>query len=486
MHNMYNMRHYLSAFWSRVAGSALCDLVELFGDMVSKPELEDLDTKPNFYPRDRVFNQWRTFWMFVGQVLSVDQSCREALRKAQVWLCLNNNDYNKMNKNKKKKENISSNTAAYCKARGRLIQKYMDNVNQEVIEKQQSQVTPDHLWCGKDVKIVDGSSVSMPDTRENQELYPQPSGQKKGCGFPVMRIVVMFSLATGLMLACRKGSLKVSERNLWRRMWNVYRQGDVVLADCGFCSYADYWLLSEKKVDCVMRIHQARKNNKVIRRFNKNDHLVEWERGGASSRPKWLSKEQWEEIPHSMSVRLVNINVDIPGFRTKKIIVATTLLDDKKYPLQAIGQLYLRRWLGELFIRDIKTTMRMNVLRCKSPELVHKELTIFMIAYNFLRSLIWQAALNNGIEHYRISFAGTIATVRQWAPILAASDGYKKKARLFEALMEVLATDLIPIRKEPRREPRAIKRRTNSNYQLLTKPRQEFLEIPHRHKYRKI
>jgi hypothetical protein len=130
------------------------------------------------YPRDRVFNQWRTFWMFVGQVLSVNQTCREALRKAQVWLCLNNN--NDKNNNKKK-ENVSSNTAAYCKARGRLIQKYLDKVNQEVIEKQQSLVTPDHLWCGRDVKIVDGSSVSMPDTSENQELYPQPSGQKKGC-----------------------------------------------------------------------------------------------------------------------------------------------------------------------------------------------------------------------------------------------------------------------------------------------------------------
>lgn len=254
-----------------------------------------------------------------------------------------------------------------------------------------------------------------------------------------MRIVVMFSLATGLILACRKGSLHVSERTLWHRMWDVYQQGDVVLADCGFCSYADYWLLSQRKVDCVMRIHQARKNNKVIKRFNKNDYLVEWQRGGSSSRPKWLTKEQWKEIPQSMTVRLVNINVDIPAFRTKNIIVATTLLDNKKYPPQAIAHLYLQRWLGELFIKDIKTTMRMNVLRCKTPEMVHKEITIFMIAYNFIRSLIWQAALNNGIAPYRISFAGTIATIRQWAPILAVIDGYKKKSTITRCINGVIS-----------------------------------------------
>ena len=488
MHNMYNMRHHLSAFWSRLTGSTLCELSDLFADKVPQPELEYLDVKPIVYPRDRIFTQWRTFWIFTGQVLSADQTCREALRKAQVWIYLDNikNEEKKNKKKKKKNEMISSGTSAYSKARGRLNPDYLDKVNEKVIEKSQSQIKPEHLWCGRDVKIVDGSSVSMPDTEENQELYPQPSGQKKGCGFPVMRIVVMFSLATGLMLACRKGSLKESERILWHQMWDVYQKGDVVLADRGFCSYADYWLLSEREVDCVMRLHQKRKNNKLIKKFNKNDRLVEWERGGASSRPKWLTKEQWNEIPQSMMVRLVDINVDIPGFRTKNIIVATTLLDNKKYPPQAIAHLYLQRWLGELFIRDIKTTMRMNVLRCKTPEMVYKELTIFMIVYNFIRSLIWQAALNNGIKPYRISFAGTIATIRQWAPILAAIDGYKKKARLLDALMDLLATDVIPIRKEPRREPRAIKRRTNSNYQLLTKPRQEFIEIPHRHKYRKI
>jgi len=481
------MRHHLSAFWNRLAGSTLCELSDLFADKVPEPELEYLDVKPIVYRRDRIFTPWRTFWMFTGQILSATQTCREALRKAQVWICLDNIKNEKKNKNKKKNkknEKISPRTPAYCKARGRLNPEYLDNVNQKVIDKHQSQVKTDHLWCGKDVKIVDGSSVSMPDTRENQKLYPQPSGQKKGCGFPVMRIVVMFSLATGLMLACRKGSLKVSERILWHQMWDAYQEGDVVLADRGFCSYADYWLLSERKIDCVMRLHQARKNNKLIKRFNKNDRLVEWERGGASSRPKWLTKEQWNEIPQSMTVRLVNINVDIPGFRTKNITVATTLLDNEKYPPQVIADLYLQRWLCELFIRDIKTTMRMNVLRCKTPEMIRKELTVFMIVYNLIRGLIWQAVLNKGIEPYRISFAGTIATIRQWAPILAAIDGYKKK-RLLDALMELLATDVIPIR-EPRREPRAIKRRTNSNYQLLTKPRQKFIEIPHRHKYRKM
>jgi hypothetical protein len=357
-----------------------------------------------------------------------------------------------------------------------------------VIEQQQNQVsliTPHHLWYGREVKIVDGSSVSMPDTEENQRLYPQPSGQKEGCGFPVMRLVVNFSLTSGMVLDYRKGDLHVHERTLWRQMWDGYQAGDVVLADCGFCSLADFWLLSERKVDSVMRIHQARKDKKIIKRFNKNDYLVQWDKGKYSDAPNWMTYEQWEQIPQSITVRQVKVTVDLPGVRTKNYTLATTLLDSKKYPPQALADLYRRRWMAELFLKDIKTTMRMDILRCKTPGMIHKELTIFIIAYNLIRSLIWKAALNKGIDPYRISFAGAMATIRQWTPLLATIKGHKKKRRFIESFMEVLAEDIIPTRKRPRREPRAIKRRLNSNYQLLTKPRHEFVEIPHRHRYKK-
>jgi hypothetical protein len=210
--------------------------------------------------------------------------------------------------------------------------------------------------------------------------------------------------------------------------------------------------------------------------------LVEWTKG---KRPKWLTKKQWLTVPKTMIVRQVKIAVDIPGFRTRNITVATTLLDNKKYPTAALSDLYRRRWMVELFFRDMKTTMRMDVLRCKTPELVHKELTIFIIAYNLIRSMIFQAGLNKGIDPYHISMAGTIAIIRQWTPILAANKDIGIKKKIILEILELVAKETLPHRKEQRSYARAIKRRSNCKYQLLTKPRHQFKEIPHRSKYRK-
>lgn len=325
----------------------------------------------------------------------------------------------------------------------------------------------------------------MPDTAANQELYPQPSGQKKGCGFPVMRIVAVFSLVTGLMLACRKSSLHVHERILWHDVWGCFDEGDVALGDRGFCSFADYWILQQKKVDCVMRLHQRRKEDKIIKKFNKNDYLVQWKKGKESSAPDWVRPKQWEQMPQEMTVRHVRVNVRVPGFRTKELTIATTLLNNKEYPAHALAELYRRRWMAELFLRDVKTTMHMDILRCKTPDMVHKELTIFIIAYNLIRSVIWNAAMKEGIDPYKISFKGAMDTIRQWTPIIAMIKEREEKVQAIDALIETIAANKIPIRKKLRREPRAIKRRQNSNYQLLTKPRNEFIEIQHRHSYTK-
>jgi len=472
----------LSSFWNRFAGSALSELVELFGNKIHLPEVPPLRQVPKgkkvrdkYEWRDRIFNQWRTFWLSLAQVFSLGQTCNEALKKAQVWLWC------------EAKKIISSNTSAYCQSRNRLNPVYLDEIHQRLVEQTERRIPSKSLWYGRHVKVVDGSSVSMPDTEENQKLYPQPSSQKKGCGFPVMRIVAMFSLVTGIMLACRKGSLHIHERTLWHQMWDCYQKDDVVLADCGFCSFADYYLLKEKEVDCVMRLHQRRKEKNIVKKFNSNDYLVRWEKGTRSQKPNWMSEEQWEQLPKTMIVRHVKVVVDIPGFRTKKLTLATTLLDPKAYPPHALADLYRRRWMAELFLRDIKTTMRMKVLRSKTPEMIQKELTTFIIAYNLIRSFIWESALNKGIDPYRISFKGAIASIIQWTSLLANITDINEKRQCIDALMQVIAADLLPIRKKTRIriEPRAIKRRPNASFQLLTKPRHEFTEIPHRHKYKK-
>lgn len=343
-------------------------------------------------------------------------------------------------------------------------------------------VKPGDFWCGRPVYLLDGTSLSMPDTKLNQGKYPQPSGQKKGCGFPVMRMVASFSLTTGGLLSHREGALNVHERILWHEMWGDYKQGDIVLADCGFCAFADYALLRQRGVDCVMALHQAREEKTVIKELNKNDRLVQWQK--PKKRMAWITQEQWDTLPKEMTVRHINITVAIPGYRTKNLVIATTLLDEKKYPTQALADLYLQRWLVELFFRDIKTTMRMDILRCKTPEMVKKELALFIIAYNLIRILIWEAVLKNGGNPLRISVAGTIAIIRQWAPLLTMIEEQDQKLKLIQGMMQLIAAEILPNRRHRAGQPRAIKRRMK-NYQLLSKPRGEFTETANRHKYKK-
>jgi hypothetical protein len=339
--------------------------------------------------------------------------------------------------------------------------------------------------------VVDGSSVSMPDTPQNQALYPQPSGQEEGCGFPVMKIVASFSLATGMLLEWCKSSLDVHDKILWQEMWDSYQEGDVVLGDRAFCGFADFFMLSEKNVDCVMRLHQARKapepdkeDGKIIKKFSKNDYLVQWQKGRLCDRPDWVTEELWRRMPETITVRYIISTIDNPGFRTRKVMLATTLLDPETYPAHALADLYRRRWMAELFLRDMKTTMRMDVLRCKTPEMIHKELTVFIIAYNLIRSLIWQTASIKAMDPYRISFTAAMTTFRQWAIILTTIKNYKQKKKFTNLLIELLAKDIVPVRKEPKREPRAVKRRPK-NYQRMTKPRHQFKEVPHRSDYKK-
>ena len=400
--------------------------------------------------------------------MSDDGSCREALRKFLAWLFL------------EKGKTASPNTAAYCKARSRLRQKDIEDVHGQILRKTQEENKEKFLWHGRDVKVIDGSSVSMPDTPENQKAYPQPGSQKPGCGFPVMRIVAIFSLATGTLLALAKDALSVHERDLFRRLWHMFEPGDVALADRGFCSFAEIYNLSLRGVDCVIINQQARMvGQTLINRFYKHDCLIEWHK--TTSCPAWLTKEQWRAMPERITLREIKVVVQAPGFRTNKIIIVTTLLDPKAYPAQAFAQLYLMRWRAELYLRDIKTTMGMDILKCKSPEMVKKELWMHIIAYNLIRAVMTEAAVAYNVSICSISFKGTAGTIRQWSRVLAKRDLTEHQRNdLYGILLYYIAKDKNPYRPN-RVEPRAKKRRPKA-YQLLTKPRKIFKEISHRGK----
>jgi hypothetical protein len=415
------------------------------------------------------FPPTRTFWLFLSQALAADGSCREVLRWFLAWLFAEEG------------KTASPNTAAYCKARARLpldgLRQTSRRIAHKILER-----AGGRLWCGRTVKVADGSGLSMPDTPQNQEAWPQSPKAKTGCSFPVMRVVALFSLATGAMIDIAHGPLRLSERALLRGLWPRLEGGDVLLADRGFGGFAEFFLLSRRGVDCLMRKNARRKNAGVIKRISGNDRIVLWRKSGPC--PRWLDRKSWEGMPESMAVREVTVHVQNPGFRTETIHVTTTLLDHRQYPEQEIAGLCRRRWNAELFLRDIKTTMGMDVLSCKTPEMVEKELWIHVIAYNLIRAVMAEAALKHGVDQGRISFKGVVCAIRQWAPLMAGQGlSSKERLDLYEVMLYYITKDKLPLR-PGRFEPRAKKRRPK-NYQLLNKPRGEFREIHHRNRYKK-
>jgi hypothetical protein len=232
-----------------------------------------------------------------------------------------------------------------------------------------------------------------------------------------------------------------------------------------------------------MRKHQARtKGSKRLRRLAKGDYLVEWSKG--KDRPRWMKQSLWKATPWVMTLREIEFIVGVPGFRTEKVTVVTTLLDHKLYRTEDFADLYRRRWMAELFLRDIKTTLGAEVLRCKSPAMVRKELKMFIIAYNLIRALMYEAAFVHGVCRFSLSLKGTISKVRQWAPVMAFAPLSRRRLReMKERLLEYLARDLLPDRPD-RTDVRAIKRRPKP-YPLLNKPREIFRERAHRNRYQK-
>lgn len=417
--------------------------------------------------RKRLFAPATTFWLFLTQVLSADGSCQEVLSRFLAELF------------HREKKTASPNTAAYCQARARLKLREIKGVARELAGRIEAQGER-WLWNERRVRVVDGTGLSMPDTPSNQRAWPQQKG-KPGCSFPVMRLVGLFSLATGALISVAYGALTESETALMRTLWPLLAPGDVLLADRGFSSFAEWVLLGRRGVDCVMRKNARRKNAAVIETLGPNDRIVEWRKSGR--RPGWMDEPTWRGLPESMIVREVKVTVDVPGFRTQIVWVVTTLLDDKKFSAADLAALYRRRWRVEICFRDIKITMGMDVLRCKTRAMVEKELWMRVIAYNLIRALMTEAAREHGENPERLSFKGTVAALRQWSPLLAQTGiGPGERQRIYAVLLHYIAQAKVPHRPN-RVEPRAKKRRPK-NYQLLNKPRQEFKEIMHRNKYR--
>ena len=258
----------------------------------------------------------------------------------------------------------------------------------------------------------------------------------------------------------------------------------MLVGDAGFCAYALMAELKVRGVDSVFRLHQKRpKDMRRGKKLGKDDRLQVWSKPAQRPAGSPWKKRVWNKLPAQIEVRIVRVKIERKGFRTRCLWIATTCTDPVRYPAQQLAELYYRRWSIELFYRDIKTTMHMEVMRTKSPDMVRKELLMHAIAYNALRALILESASEHQQELGRISFKGAADLLRQWLPQAAARHEQPRKlAEWYDELLEAIASVQNPLR-PGRREPRAKKRRPKS-YQLLTKPRHKFKEIPHRERYR--
>ena len=432
------------------------------GDLVPDHLLPRAPSQAN--SRRRLFTPLVTFWAFLAQVLA-GSSCREAVRGLLAQLPVRPGDALDA------LSACSANTAAYCRARARLPLAMLEKICASLATRLASEMPMDALWCGRRVRLIDGSTASMPDTAENQARWPQSSCQQPGCGFPALRMVGLFCLHSGALLQRLHGALKDSEQSMARQLWRRLEKEDVLLGDRGFCSYMDIYQLLCCGVDTVLRLHAGRNPDfHRDQRLGHNDGLRTW------SRPRRdrlaCTDEEYAALPPTLTVRYVRLQETVPGFRSQKIVTVTTLLDPVRYPPSALLDLYRRRWRIETHWDECKTTLRLDILRCRQPSMIEKEVLLHAIAYNLVRALMQRAAITHHQPVERISFKGTLDTLHQFTAVLhAVAAQPRKHAALLAHCLHIIAADPLPDRPN-RVEPRVVKRRPKA-YDRLKVPRHQ-------------
>ena len=398
-----------------------------------------------------------TLWAFLAQVLSKEKSCLAAVARVlvlRVALGL---------------PPCASETGAYCKARAKLPESFLQRLCYDVAEQVESQAPSTWLWKDRHVYLGDGSTLSMPDTGPNQEAYPQPRTQKPGLGFPILRVVVLLALATGVLSGAALGPYlgkSQGEPALLRTLLGRLRPGDVLLGDR---YYGSYWLVAlaqQAGLDVVFRQHQCRASDfRRGTRLGREDHVVVWAK---PKRPDWLDEASYQALPETLTVRELRVHVAVPGYRTQDVTVVTTLLDAEAYPKEEVAELYRARWHVELDLRAIKAHLHMDVLRCKTPAMVRKEIWAHCLAYNLTRRVLAAAAQDKGLPPRYLSFLGAVQTLNEfrWLLVTAAA---ADRGRYVRVLWLAIASHGVGDRPE-RCEPRAVKRRPKP-LRYLNQPR---------------
>jgi hypothetical protein len=437
-----------------------------FADILTEASIQEVLNEYGVQYRDRMFSPVTTIWGFLSQVLSQDHSCRDAVSRIIAHRAANGTTM------------CSPNTASYCNARSRIPTSVLTTLATRTADELQTIAADRWKWNGRSVFILDGSSVSMPDTAENQAMYPQPPQQAAGLGFPLARIAVLLSLATGachnLAIASYQGK-GTGETSLFRRMYDTLKPGDVVLADALFDDYFIACELRDRGIDLVARARYQRTGS-VVAESRPDGEILVWQR---PNKPRGMTGEQYRSYPKQLLMRQVTVDARDKNNRVRQFEVVTTILTPSIDGRQ-IGALYEHRWEGEVDIRSIKCTMQMDILRCKTPDMVHKEIWTHLLAYNLLRTVIAVAANESDIEPRKVSFKGAKQALTAFAPKIEAAQP-EDRGKLIDAMLTTIAYHRVGDR-PGRWEPRARKRRPKPAARL-TQPR-HIAKLPqHRSKW---
>jgi hypothetical protein len=429
-----------------------------FGDVLSEERIEEIVAETGVKFRDRIYTPITTMLTYLWQVLHPDQACKGAVAKLAAQRAAQG------------MKPCSTKTGGYCTARKRLPEELPAQLARETGQRLHERSPKEPLLRGRPIKVFDGSTVTMPDTKANQQAFPQHPRQKPGVGFPIARVAVLFSLVCGAVLQWDlrryKGKAQ-SELSMLAEMLADLSPGDIVLADRYLCVYCMFALFFGKNVDLTTRLHQARKADfRRGRRLGKDDHLVEWSKPACC--PPWMSKAVFALLPVALTLREVRIRIARPGFRTKSLVVVTSLLDADLYPAAELAEAYRMRWQAELNFRSLKQVMQMDYLRTKTPERVRTEIAMHLLAYNLIHTVMAQAAQRRRCSSREISFKTAVQMLTAFQPYFLKNKKCEL-AQLYESMLFAIAEHLVGNRPN-RFEPRAVKKRPK-NYPRLKESR---------------
>ena len=416
------------------------------------------------------------FWVWLAQILEANASLSKAVSLVQAWCADRGLPV------------PGKDTSAYSKGRGRLQMEFLTAVNKRVNSHMEARISPGDTYRGHVVKSIDGSSVALDDTEENQAEYPQPSTQKPGCGFPVMGIMGVLNHSHGGWEDFANGEQSAHDAPIFHKLLHCFNPGDILCGDRAFGTYELMSTLRGRKVDTLMRLHQSR--HRVLdwrngKRIGKNQRLATWKKPATQPVGSTMTAEEWEALPGELEVRLIRFYFEDRDGKKRRMVLSTTLLDHVKYDWQELAALYAQRWDIELRLRDVKTTLGLEHLRVKTPENARKTLRMALIAYNLIKSSCQEAAHSAGKDLRLMSFKGALDTiVANTARYLRRQKHVLKIREIWESTIAMIAEKVVHLRPF-RHEPRAQKKRPKT-FSYLTKPRAEYREIPHRGKSRSL